>query len=177
MACSPCSISPYCQMLIGFGKPLLTWVLNHMQEFLLFVRCGTVLWFCGKSSLLFCRCILKSTWRRKCQLTPVFLPGKSHGQRSLAGYSPCDCKESDMTECACTCACMHTHTHTHTHTHWRVQEWNLSRAVTGSISQDKNGMKMWQNLVIAGIHCVTLYCILKNFPLFKTGKLYLSKSS
>ena len=30
--------------------------------------------------------------------TPVFLPGKSHGQRSLVGYSPCGCKESDMTE-------------------------------------------------------------------------------
>ena len=28
-----------------------------------------------------------ATWRRKWQLTPVFLPGKSHGQRSLAGYS------------------------------------------------------------------------------------------
>ena len=27
-------------------------------------------------------------WRRKWQLTPVFLPGKFHGQRSLAGYSP-----------------------------------------------------------------------------------------
>ena len=27
-------------------------------------------------------------WRRKWQSTPVFLPGKSHGQRSLAGYSP-----------------------------------------------------------------------------------------
>ena len=27
-------------------------------------------------------------WRRKCQPTPVFLPGKSHGQRSLADYSP-----------------------------------------------------------------------------------------
>ena len=26
------------------------------------------------------------------------LAGKSHGQRSLAGYSPWDCKESDMTE-------------------------------------------------------------------------------
>ena len=25
-------------------------------------------------------------WRRKWQPTPVFLPGKSHGQRSLAGY-------------------------------------------------------------------------------------------
>ena len=29
----------------------------------------------------------KIPWRRKWQLTPVFLPGKSHGQRSLAGYS------------------------------------------------------------------------------------------
>ena len=30
--------------------------------------------------------------------TPVFLPGKSHGQRSLAGNRPRGCKESDMTE-------------------------------------------------------------------------------
>ena len=30
--------------------------------------------------------------------TPVFLPGKSHGQRSLVGYSPWSCKESDTTE-------------------------------------------------------------------------------
>ena len=30
--------------------------------------------------------------------TPVFLPGESHGQRSLAGYSPRGCKESDTTE-------------------------------------------------------------------------------
>ena len=30
--------------------------------------------------------------------TPVFLPGESHGQRSLAGYSPWGCKEQDMTE-------------------------------------------------------------------------------
>ena len=30
--------------------------------------------------------------------TPLFLPGKSHGQRSLAGYSPWGPKESDMTE-------------------------------------------------------------------------------
>ena len=32
------------------------------------------------------------------QPTPVFLPGESHGQRSLAGYSPQGCKESDTTE-------------------------------------------------------------------------------
>ena len=37
-------------------------------------------------------------WMRKWQPIPVFLPGKSYGQRSLAGYSPCGHKESDMTE-------------------------------------------------------------------------------
>ena len=36
-------------------------------------------------------------WRRKWQPTPVFLPGESHGQRSLVGYSPW-AAESDMTE-------------------------------------------------------------------------------
>ena len=30
--------------------------------------------------------------------TPGFLPGESHGQRSLVGYSPWSCKEEDMTE-------------------------------------------------------------------------------
>ena len=37
-------------------------------------------------------------WRRKWQPTPVFLPGESHGWRSLVGYSPRGCKVSDMTE-------------------------------------------------------------------------------
>ena len=37
-------------------------------------------------------------WRRKWQPTPVVLPGKSRGQRSLAGYSPWSCKELDITE-------------------------------------------------------------------------------
>ena len=37
-------------------------------------------------------------WSRKWPPTPVFLPGKSHGQRGLVGYSPWACKESDMTE-------------------------------------------------------------------------------
>ena len=38
------------------------------------------------------------SWRRKWQLTPVFLPEKFHGQRSLVGYSPWGHKESDMPE-------------------------------------------------------------------------------
>ena len=50
--------------------------------------------------------IRKIPWRRKWQRTPVFFPGKSHGQ-SLALYSPWGHKELDTTE--------YTHTHTHTH--------------------------------------------------------------
>ena len=42
-------------------------------------------------------CIGKIPWRREWQATPVFLPGESHGQKSLVGYSPWGCKESDMT--------------------------------------------------------------------------------
>ena len=39
-------------------------------------------------------------WRRKWQPTPVFLPRKSHGQRSLVGCCPRGRRESDMTEAA-----------------------------------------------------------------------------
>ena len=42
--------------------------------------------------------VRKIPWRRKGQPTPVFLPGESHGQRSLAGYSPRGHEESDTTE-------------------------------------------------------------------------------
>ena len=47
--------------------------------------------------------------RRKWQPTPVLLPGKSHGEKSLAGYSSWGCKELDMIDCVCACACTHTH--------------------------------------------------------------------
>ena len=36
--------------------------------------------------------VWKISWRRKWQPTPVFLPGESHGQRSLAAYCSWDCK-------------------------------------------------------------------------------------
>ena len=42
-------------------------------------------------------CIGTIPWRRKWQPPPVFLPGKSHGQRILVGYSPQGCKELDTT--------------------------------------------------------------------------------
>ena len=40
----------------------------------------------------------KSPWSRKWQPTPVFLPEKFYGQRSLAGYSPWGYKDLDTTE-------------------------------------------------------------------------------
>ena len=43
-------------------------------------------------------CVGKIPWRRTRQPTPVFLPGESHGQRSLVGYSPWVLKELNMTE-------------------------------------------------------------------------------
>ena len=42
--------------------------------------------------------VWKTPWRRKGQPIPVFLPGESHGQRSLAGYSPWGHIKSDMSE-------------------------------------------------------------------------------
>ena len=48
----------------------------------------------------------KIPWRRAWTPTPVFLPGESHGQRSLVGCSPWGHRESEMTERLS----MHTHT-------------------------------------------------------------------
>ena len=43
--------------------------------------------------------VVRKVFRRREWLpTPVFLPGDSHGQRNLAGYSPWGCKETDTTE-------------------------------------------------------------------------------
>ena len=64
-------------------------------------------WLSGKESACqyrrlrrhgFHPCIRKILWRRKWELTPVFLPGKFHGEKSLVGYSLWGCKELNMTE-------------------------------------------------------------------------------
>ena len=84
---------------------------NHL---LLFTLADTVslplIFLCGPSAKeSICQCrrhkrhgfdpwVGKILWSRKWQPAPVFLPGESHGQRSLESYSPWGCKESDMTE-------------------------------------------------------------------------------
>ena len=66
----------------------------------------------------------KISWRRKWQPAPVFLPQKSHGQRSLAGYSPKGRKELDMTEWLST------------HTHTRIFEYLLPFVYMRKYSMD-----------------------------------------
>ena len=59
-------------------------------------------WQCRRHKRLgFSPWVGKIPWRRKWQPTPVFLPGKPHGQKSLAGCSSWVCKDLDMTEHAC----------------------------------------------------------------------------
>ena len=68
---------------------------------------GLPRWLKGKESACQCRrhrrhefdpWVGKIPWRSKRQPTPIFLTGESHGPRSLAGYSPWGCKESNTTE-------------------------------------------------------------------------------
>ena len=62
---------------------------------------GLPWWLRGQSICRQCgfnHWVRKTPWRRKWQPTPLFLPGESHGQWSLEGYSPWGCKQSDTTE-------------------------------------------------------------------------------
>ena len=65
---------------------------------------GLPRWLSGIESTCQCRRLWFYPWvgkipyRRKWQPTLVFLPGKSHGQRILVGYSPRSHKESGTTE-------------------------------------------------------------------------------
>ena len=92
---------------------------------------GLPRWLSGKKSACQCRrlgfdpWVRKICWSGKWQPTPVFLPGKSHGQRSLAGYSPRGHKELDTTEWL-------THTHGTSRLSWKIDYpgaceiyWNL----------------------------------------------------
>ena len=71
----------------------------------------------GPNRYRFDRWVGMIPWRRKWQPTPVFSPGESYGQRSLAGYSPWGHEESDKTEHAHTGTHTRAHTHTHTYVH------------------------------------------------------------
>ena len=75
---------------------------QKLRGYMSYLPSGLSKWLSGKESTCqwrrhrrhgFNPWIRKIPWRRKWQPTPVFLPGESHRQRSLAGY-----KQSDVTE-------------------------------------------------------------------------------
>ena len=76
-------------------------------------------------------------WRRQWHPTPVLLPGKSHGRRSLVGCSPWGRKESNMTE--------RLHFHFFTFMHWR-RKWQPTPVFLPGESQGQGslvGCRLW----------------------------------
>ena len=67
------------------------------------------------------------SWRRARQPSPVLLPGESHGQKSLVGYSPQGHKESDTTEATA-----------HVHVQWTVLcKWFLKMQNFNDVKRQK----------------------------------------
>ena len=113
-----CSSRPLAQAIISIHIAMISstcwerhrW--NARAVFIMHQALNTVFrWLSGKESACQCRrhrrCrfelwVRKILWKRKPQPIPLFLPGKSHGQRNLVGFSLWGLKESDITE--------HTHT-------------------------------------------------------------------
>ena len=103
-------------------------------------------------------CVGMVPWRRKWQLTPVFLPGKSHRERSLAGYSPWAHKEFDMIEQLS----MHAHS-----TNWGPRtegHTSLERRITANIDRKKQKEHHYEILEHKSIENLIFFCVfhLKN---------------
>ena len=81
------STDPYCLTHSSHTLHLHTLVCPHSPTGLpWWVRQSRICLQCGRPR--FSPWVGKVPWRRKWQPTPVFVPGESHGQRSLVGYSP-----------------------------------------------------------------------------------------
>ena len=94
----------------------LPWWLNGKEPTCKCRRCGFDPWF------------RKIPWRSKWKPTPVFLPGKSHGKRSLAGYNPWGHKRVGHNS-----ATKHTHTYIHDTTRTFSISWLRKCRCTNSV--------------------------------------------
>ena len=128
----------------------------------------------GKESTCQCRRLSfhpwvgKILWSRKWQPTPVFLPGKSHGQRNLVDCSPWGLTESDTTE--------HARTHTHTLSlSLRRQEEPPSRmpdlVITLSSFQEKHTLGKRWGFFSPAVLCISQpwFCCFAISPLPRVG--------
>ena len=100
-----CLLGPVCCSMFSSNCCFLTCIQISLAHFLTMVTyhravvcMGLPWWLSAKEFTCQCRrhefypLVRKIPWKRKRQPTPVFLPGKSHRQRGLAGYSLWDCK-------------------------------------------------------------------------------------
>ena len=99
-ASSPTSLRLFVFIRTGIIKTRLKQLSRDQMRQALWSRCcGGKESTCQRRRRGFDSWVGKVPWRRTWKPTPAFLPGKFHGQRSLAGYSlPWGCKESDTTE-------------------------------------------------------------------------------
>ena len=134
------------------------------------------LWYTIYNFLLSCfllqafiQCHLYAKWRRQWHPTPVLLPGKSHGWRSLVGYSPWGPKESDTTEQ------LHFHFHFHSTCKLNKQGDNVQPWRTPFLIWNQSAVPC-PVLTVASWSCIhisqeagqVVWCshLLKNFPQF-----------
>ena len=113
---------------------------------------GLPRWLSGKEPTCQCRTskrcgfdpwVGKISWSRKKQPNPVFLPGKFHGQRSLVGPNPWDCKESDTTKQ------LSTHVDRWGLSAW-VSKWRDKKSWQGGMGEKRRILKSPASKVVSG---------------------------
>ena len=89
-------------------------------------------------------------WRRERLPTPVFLPGESHGQRNLAGYSPRGREELDMTKWLTLLHKLLVNRH---RSLWRSLEGRLTAYIFGSVTGlfFKEWPLLWSRAQVRGV--------------------------
>ena len=115
----------------------------------------------------------KIPWRREWQPTPVFLPGRPHGQRSLVGSSPWGHKESDTTECVCVNEYIHTQLFRKVKDTASEQVSALGMGWTEAVSHEAPRLCLWGQ----GYHIGFLRKVLETPPLVCPKERHTSSSS
>ena len=117
-------------MISLMGTRVLQLRISHLDNNILresIVVLGFTWWLSGNEATYKCKrhgfnsWVRKIPWRRKWQLSPVFLPGKFCEQGSLEGYCLWGFKELDITE--------------HIHKVWETCEWRTKRFDVTSIKK------------------------------------------
>ena len=136
-----------CMCLLAFGLSLTS------SE-----NCGLLRWRSGEESACQCRrrkgsgfnpLVAKIPWRRKWQPTPVFLPGKFHGQRSLVGYSSWGHKRVRH-DWACTYVCIILFFSFWYHYLWPLHEWKIIDLILKRHIQERQLFLIHQVLLAQG---------------------------